>query len=330
MKPLHPKNKKPPKILVTGANGFIGRALCQNFERNSILHSQLFRPSQKKNVGFTENSSSTIVFGDLLDLPSLRAACRGIDIVVHTAGIAHVSDAGGKTGRSVNKDGTTLLLGAALEAGVKRFIYVSSSLAGQKQIHGKNTTTYGQDKLIAETQILKEAKAKKIEAIILRPVNVYGVGMKGNLLNFSKLVGTGFMPRLPDFKGKFSLVSVNDVATALTLALNCELSGPQVLTLTDGHSYTINEIEVELRKANNLKLPRVKLPATLLSLSFIIIVTLTKLKLIKTNINLTTYRNLTRSNELSNLRAKEVLDFKPSTSFYDILPEITAKIRNKS
>jgi len=54
------------------------------------------------------------------------------------------------------------------------------------------------------------------------------------------------------------------------------------------------------------------------------------LKLIKTNINLTTYRNLTRSNELSNLRAKEVLDFKPSTSFYDILPEITATIRNKS
>ena len=48
MKPLHPKDKKPPKILVTGANGFIGRALCQNFERNSILHSRLFRPTQKK------------------------------------------------------------------------------------------------------------------------------------------------------------------------------------------------------------------------------------------------------------------------------------------
>ena len=284
----------------------------------------------KKNAGFIEDSSSTIVFGDLLDLPSLRAACRGIDIVVHTAGIAHVSDAGGKAGRSVNKNGTALLLRAALEEGVKRFIYVSSSLAGQKQIRGKNTTTYGQDKLIAETQILKAAREKKIEAIILRPVNVYGIGMKGNLLNFAKLVGTGFMPRLPVFKGKFSLVSVNDVATALTLALDCKLSDPQVLTLTDGYSYTINEIEVQLRKVNNFKPPWLKFPAMLLFLSFSIIITLNKLKLLKTSINLTTYRNLTLSNELSNLRAKEILGFEPSTSFYDILPEITATIRNKS
>ena len=138
------------------------------------------------------------------------------------------------------------------------------------------------------------------------------------------------MPRLPRLGGKFSLVSANDVATALTLAIDCKLSDPQVLTLTDGHSYTVNEIEVKLRKANNLKLPWVKLPASLLFLSFIMIIILTKLRLLNSSISLRTYKNLTHASESSNLKAKEILGFKPSTTFYEMLPEITDTIKNKS
>ena len=323
MNPIQLKGEQSPKVLVTGANGFIGRVLCQKLVGNSISHLRLFRPDHKK-IDSKDQFAANIVFGDLLDLPSLRAACKDIDIIIHSAGIAHVFEAGRKTGRNINKDGTSLLLRAALEEGVKRFIYVSSSLADQK----RNDSAYGKDKLTAESQILNAAYAKKIEVIILRPVNVYGVGMKGNLLNFTRLINTGFMPRLPRLGGKFSLVSVNDVATALTLAIDCRLTDPQVLTLTDGHSYTVNEIEVELRKANNQKLPWVKLPATLLFLSFIMIVILTKLRLLKSSISLRTYKNLTHTNESSNLRAKEILGFKPSTSFYEMLPEITEKIGN--
>tara|TARA_B100001059_G_C17836247_1_gene588357 strand:- start:5843 stop:6820 length:978 start_codon:yes stop_codon:yes gene_type:complete len=325
MNPMHLKDEKSPKVLVTGANGFIGRALCQKLVRNSITHFRLFRPNYKKNDS-KEQTPSNIVFGDLLDLPSLRAACRNVDIIIHAAGVAHVFEAGRKSGRNINKDGTSLLLRAALEEGVKRFIYVSSSLADRK----RNDSVYGKDKLAAESQILNAAYTKKIEAIILRPVNVYGVGMKGNLLNFARLINTGFMPRLPRLGGKFSLVSANDVATALTLAIDCKLSDPQVLTLTDGHSYTVNEIEVKLRKANNLKLPWVKLPATLLFLSFIMIIILTKLRLLNSSISLRTYKNLTHASESSNLKAKEILGFKPSTTFYEMLPEITDTIRNKS
>lgn len=328
MKSNQLKSEKSPKVLVTGASGFIGRVLCQKLVSSSITHFRLFRPDHKKKVGSKEQFSSNIVFGDLLDLPSLRAACKDIDIIIHSAGIAHVFEAGRKTGRNINKDGTSLLLRAALEEGVKRFIYISSSLADQKNNIKRNDAAYGKDKLAAETQILEAAYAKKIEAIILRPVNVYGVGMKGNLLNLARLINTGLMPRLPKLGGKFSLVSANDVAEALTMALDCKLIDPQVLTLTDGHSYTINEIESELRKANNLKLPRVQLPALLLFLSFFMIGTLTKLRLLKTSISLRTYRNLTHTNEPSNLRAKEILGFKPSTSFYEMLPEIMDTIRN--
>lgn len=330
MKPTQLKDDKSPKVLVTGASGFIGRVLCQQLVANSITHFRLFRPSHKKRIDAEEQFSTNIIFGDLLDLPSLRAACKDIDIIIHSAGIAHVFEASKKTGRNINKNGTSLLLRAALKEGVKRFIYVSSSLADQKKNHRRNGSAYAKDKRAAESQILDAACEKKIEAIILRPVNVYGVGMKGNLFNLVRLINTGFMPRLPKLDGKFSLVSASDVAAALTLALDCKLTEPQVLTLTDGHTYTINEIEVQLRKANNLKLPLIKLPAPLLLLGFIMIAILTKLRLLKSNIGLKTYKNLTHTNELSNLKAQEILGFKPSTSFYELLPEITDTIRNQS
>ena len=87
MNPMQFKEGKLPKVLVTGANGFIGRALCQKLVRNSIIHFRLFRPNYKKNDS-KEQIPSNIVFGDLLDLPSLRAACKNIDVIISNVAVS--------------------------------------------------------------------------------------------------------------------------------------------------------------------------------------------------------------------------------------------------
>jgi nucleoside-diphosphate-sugar epimerase len=103
-------------------------------------------------------------------------------------------------------------LDAAVAAGARRFVYVSSSLAAATE---GDATPYGQDKRAAEEALLAAGQARRIEVIILRAVNIYGVGMRGNIAAMIRLIQRGWLPRLPRFTNTISLIGVDDVARAL-------------------------------------------------------------------------------------------------------------------
>ena len=257
--------------------------------------------------------------GDLGDPQSLRRACEGIDTVIHLAGIAHVGSAASAEARAINLDGSLSLLRMAIDAGVKRFVFLSSTLSSDQSIQ------YGRDKHAVEEALLAAAAAGSIEVVILRAVNIYGVGMRGNIAAMIRLISSGVLPRLPKLTNRLSLVGVDDVVSALLLAATLDSpSDPSVLmaklairvTLTDGCTYEINAIEKSIYDAVERSPSHWRLPVVLLFAASAMAELLEKLRIFRSGIGLRTYRNLTRDNLFDNHSATAELGFEPSTTFF--------------
>ncbi|MDC1511119.1 NAD-dependent epimerase/dehydratase family protein [Gammaproteobacteria bacterium] len=302
--------------LITGSSGFVGRALLTRLatfnQRPPLLRLLERRPTEPPTV-FQSCA------GDLGDPQSLRRACEGIDTVIHLAGIAHVGSAASAEARAINLDGSLSLLRMAIDAGVRRFVFLSSTLSSDQSIQ------YGRDKHAVEEALLAAAAAGSIEVVILRAVNIYGVGMRGNIAAMIRLISSGVLPRLPKLTNRLSLVGVDDVVSALLLAATLDSpADPSVLmaklairvTLTDGCTYEINAIEKSIYDAVERSPLHWRLPVVLLFAASAMAELLEKLRIFRSGIGLRTYRNLTRDNLFDNHLAKAELGFEPSTTFF--------------
>ena len=276
-----------------------------------------------------------------------------IDTVIHLAGVAHVGQA--QQARAVNLDATLELLNAAISAGVRRFVYLSSTLAAAAEQGSGDITHYGRDKLAVEQALLTAAAEGKIEVVILRSVNIYGAGMRGNIAAMIRLMRAGRLPRLPLLNNKISLVSVTDVATALVTAASADLdcdpnpesSGsatsntaantkpkqqgkPAVrVTLTDGVDYSLNAIQDAIYATIERHPSRLRLPGVLLFAAASAAELLGYLGLSRSGISRRTYRQLTRDNLFDNTEAQRALGFAPTTTFLEALPSIIASSEDK-
>ena len=302
--------------LITGSSGFVGRALLARLatfnQRPPLLRLLERRPTEPPTV-FQSCA------GDLGDPQSLRRACEGIDTVIHLAGIAHVGSAASAEARAINLDGSLSLLRMAIDAGVRRFVFLSSTLSSDQSIQ------YGRDKHAVEEALLAAAAAGSIEVVILRAVNIYGVGMRGNIAAMIRLISSGVLPRLPKLTNRLSLVGVDDVVSALLLAATIDSpADPSALmaklairvTLTDGCTYEINAIEKSIYDAVERSPSHWRLPVVLLFAASAMAELLEKLRIFRSGIGLRTYRNLTRDNLFDNHSAKAELGFEPSTTFF--------------
>ena len=302
--------------LITGSSGFVGRALLARLatfnQRPPLLRLLERRPTEPPTV-FQSCA------GDLGDPQSLRRACEGIDTVIHLAGIAHVGSAASAEARAINLDGSLSLLRMAIDAGVRRFVFLSSTLSSDQSIQ------YGRDKHAVEEALLAAAAAGSIEVVILRAVNIYGVGMRGNIAAMIRLISSGVLPRLPKLTNRLSLVGVDDVVSALLLAATLDSPADSSalmaklairVTLTDGCTYEINAIEKSIYDAVERSPSHWRLPVVLLFAASAMAELLEKLRIFRSGVGLRTYRNLTRDNLFDNHSAKAELGFEPSTTFF--------------
>lgn len=299
--------------LITGGSGFVGKALLTRLtaseKRPETLRLLVRQPGDAP--ACFESS-----VGDLRDPHSLARACEGIDTVIHLAGIAHVGSAASAEARAVNLDGSLALLRAAIEAGARRFVFLSSTLSLDDSLH------YGRDKRRVEEALLAAAAAGSIEVVILRAVNIYGPGMRGNIATMIRLISSGVLPRLPTLANRLSLVGVEDVVSALLLAAT--LASPTdsnaklaiKVTLTDGCEYRINAIEEAIYTAVERRQSHWRLPAVVLFAASGLAELLEKLRIFRSGIGLRTYRNLTRDNLFDNQAARAELGFEPTTTFF--------------
>ncbi len=321
-----------PRILITGATGFVGQALCQHLIGQHLIGQNFSVRVLLRNLSQAQlipaGLNAECVQGDLTNVDSLRAACMDMETVIHLAGVAHVGNGEANQSQKINVEGTRNLVNMAIEQKLSRFILLSSSLAQAAETGAGDITRYGADKLAAEKLLRDAARGNALNYLILRPVNVYGVGMKGNIASMISLIHRGRLPRLPQLNSRISLLGVNDLAVALTLALSAtEITG-KTYNVTDGQLYPIVDIEQAIYLALNKQLPRWRTPAVVLYVAAAVAGGLAMFRRGGGGISSRTYRNLTTDNLLDNDEICEQLEFKPSTTFYQALPDIIEKIVN--
>lgn len=305
-------------VLVSGATGFIGQTLLRHLHQSALPVHVLSRPAH-----------------DLLLPASLRSACEGIDTVFHLAAYAHVNHAHTRHLYAVNVAGTQHLLNAAISAGVRHFVYVSSILADPA--FDQPRTAYGDSKWQAEQWLIDAHAQGKIDVSIVRPVNVYGPGMKGNLMTLLRLIRKGVLPPLPQVDNAFSMIGVEDLCAALiliaqqaqltttstTAATEASPTAPTYV-LSDGESYQIKDIERAMRQAFGRSQPRWATPRQLFFMMALMLEIVGRLLPIPNSPGLRSYRALTRNYRADSAASLAQLGYNPRSTFFNTLPLIVA------
>lgn len=260
--------KKKKLTLVTGANGFIGRNLCQTLQAQGVRIRALLRSDR-------EGPWDEVALADLtVDNLPLKYF-HDVETVFHLAGKTHAVneiDSSVDEYYSINVEGTEKLLKAAQQAGVTKFIFCSSVKAiGEGMIIPKKetdpvlpTTHYGQTKLAAEALVLE------FEAIphtaVFRPTMVYGPGNPGNLDRLINAISKKRFPPWPNIKNKRSMVHVDDVVQAALLLASKKQANRQAYNITDGNYYSTFQIIEWIRIELGYSLHKFSTPLSLLKM----------------------------------------------------------------
>ncbi len=167
-------------VLVTGATGFLGGALALRLAAEGARVRALARSPQKAEFLRSRNSSVEVVYGDVTEPVSLRAAMEGCAVVFHTA----VSYGNYETQRRVNADGTAQVANAAADAGVTRLVHVSSIAVYGYELTGDTTEAmpvaadsddpYLLTKVEAERVVREIGEKRHLPHTIIRPGMIYG------------------------------------------------------------------------------------------------------------------------------------------------------------
>lgn len=258
---------KGRRVLVTGASGFIGRALCTELGRQGCLVVALLRWPAK-------GAWSSVLQADLGSGAISAEDLDGVDTVFHLAGKAHTqarSAAEVAEYEAVHVHGTKLLVQAAAQAGVRCFVLLSSVKAmgeGSADVWDESTpcapqNPYGATKLAAEQSVLESSLPC---TAVLRPALVYGPGSKGNLDLMIRAARKGLFPAIDFPPNARSMIHVDDVVHACLLAATHPGACGQTYILTDGREYATREILSWIFEALG-KRPRYSLPFAALKLA---------------------------------------------------------------
>ena len=308
--------------VVIGGTGFIGSHLVR-FLRNSGFRVRVYarRSFADCPAHLTAGIEPSDWFtGDACDAKSLALACTGAKTVFYTSGVSRLSSSNVDEMERVNVGGAHALVEVCAEACIPRLVYVSSALAA-----GPATSAYARSKRHAE-RILLEASNLQLAGVhisVLRPTNVYGPGMRGNIATMIKLIASRRLPPLPNLNNHLTLISVSDVCRAALLAATHSHDSGQIFTLIDGERYTPSLIESAIYNVLQRKSPRWKCPRVLFFVACLGAEILNQFGIWRNDLGLRTYRNLVKDNPQRTLASVKQLGFAPSQTLYTVLPEIT-------
>lgn len=241
--------------LVTGGNGFVGRALLTALVSSDVnVRAAIRRQSNFERKDFSKRIQ-TCTINDIGPATDWTGALDRVQTIVHLAARVHVMKENAvdplAAFRHVNTLGTTRLASMAAQAGVRRLVYVSTiKVNGEETVdrafHEDDTPRpsdpYAISKWEAE-QVLRRISAETgMEIVIVRPPLVYGPGVGGNFLTMLKWMDRGIPLPLASVDNQRSLVGINNLLSLLMVCLAHPRAAGEVFLVSDGEDLSTPEL----------------------------------------------------------------------------------------
>ncbi len=247
------------KIFITGSNGFVG----QHFKNYCRVNSLEYTAGTQDHYGNLAEPKSEA------ELQNIRESFKGHSAVVHLANRAHVmgesqckpnSDTYSKIIKiynEINVHGTLMLARAARDAGVKKFIFISSiKVNGEENNLNAYCETdppnpqdpYGISKRDAEIELMKLHTPGVFEITVIRPPLIYGPGVKANFLVLQKISRLPLPLPFLGVKNQRSMIHVKNLIEFILCTINHPRSSGETFLIADENPYSLHQMISELRK----------------------------------------------------------------------------------
>jgi len=257
-------------VLITGGTGGLGPAIVKDLI-NSGFKLRVFA-KEPADAYFQEDYRDVdLIIGDIIDA-DLKKVLDNCKIVIHMAALAHINNLGPETEamyEKINVEGTRRIINAAINMGIKRFIFFSTigvygptiNIIANENTPPNPESPYARSKLRAEKIVLsaKNEKGNPISTVI-RLATVYGPNDKGNFRKLAKVASKGLSISIGRGSTKKTLIYEKDVALAIKEILNNDLTINKVYNVTDGATHSVREIMVAIYEALGRKPKIVHLP----------------------------------------------------------------------
>ena len=262
-----------PKLVVTGANGFVGRALCAGAVARGLIVRGITRSAHALPSG-----AENLVVANLEDGADWRNALVGSQTVIHLAARVHVVADKAKNPlnefRRINVLGTLNLARQAAAAGVHRFVFISSV-----KVNGESTTLglpffaddipapldpYGVSKTEAEQGLRKIAAETGMEVVIIRPPLVYGLGVKANFQTMMRWLARGVPLPLGAIHNRRSMVALDNLVDLILTCIDHPAAANQTFLVSDGEDLSTTQLLQRLGRALGKPARLIPVPAMLL------------------------------------------------------------------
>lgn len=263
-------------VLLTGGSGFVGSCVAKRLLDEGHRVTAAVRGSDMRSDARLESWR----FEELSADQDWRAALEGKSLVIHCAARVHVMGDSAvdplSEFRNVNVDGTCALARQAANAGIRRFIFISSI-----KVNGESTTLglpyraddipapqdfYGISKFEAEQGLRKVAAETGMEVVIIRPPLVYGPRVKGNFASMITLVGKGFPLPMGAIHNKRSLVGIDNLVDLIIRCIGHPAAANQVFLAGDGADLSTTELLRGVGRAMGKPARLIPVPAGMLQL----------------------------------------------------------------
>lgn len=248
-------------ILVTGANGFVGRALCETLVKRG--HFVRAAARDFKDLNLPAGSMEKFPVPGISGKTQWSAALKDVDVVIHLAARVHVmrDEASDPLAafREVNVDGTLCLAQQAVQAGVRRFIFLSSiKVNGEASPPGRPfrpddapapEDAYALSKLEGEQALAEVCAETGTEFVVIRPPLVYGPGVGGNFRAMLRWMRYGIPLPFGAVNNRRSLIALDNLIDLCAICVVHPAAANQVFLAADGEDVSTTELLLKIAHA---------------------------------------------------------------------------------
>ncbi len=322
--PLQQEGSCRMSVAVSGADGFVGQALCEYLEARGVDVVRLVRKSE--GCGTTRR-----VTGDLATSSNLEDHLRGVDVVVHLASRAHIlrddHPQPDVAFEQTNVVGTIRLARAAQAVGVRRFVFVSSIGVNGERTNDHAFTEldpprpaepYARSKLKAEEQLKTLAAGTSLELVIVRPPLVYGPRAPGNFQRLLRLASSGVPLPLGGVRNKRSIIGLENLCSVLATCMVHPAAAGETFLVADPSPYSTPQLLTLLSAAMGARARLFVVPLSLLSAASSLIGKRRE------------FEKLCGSLEVCAAKAERLLDWRPNANFQEEIARTVAALPRES